>query len=97
MIITMSESNQELAFNQAYCARVKALREGHNNWTAEQMATALGIPPDRYRKYEVRSPLPVYLLERFCLIVDRDISYVVTGRHDKRLQSVSVARDRIRA
>jgi hypothetical protein len=44
------------------------------------MATALGIPPERYRKYEYRSPLPHYLLERFALIVGRDVEYVLTGK-----------------
>lgn len=44
------------------------------------MATALGVPPERYRKYEYRSPLPHYLLERFALIVGREIEYVLTGK-----------------
>lgn len=44
------------------------------------MATALGVPPDRYRKYEYRSPLPHYLIERFVLIVGRDIEFVLTGK-----------------
>jgi len=80
----MSTDNRELAFNQAFCARVAELRRGRG-WTAEQMATALGVPPDRYRKYETRSPLPAYLVEQFALIVDRDISYVLTGKSDVRL------------
>lgn len=44
------------------------------------MATALGVPAERYRKYEYRSPLPHYLLERFALIVGRDVEYLLTGR-----------------
>lgn len=76
--------NEELAFNQALCARVRELRDG-KGWTAEQMATALGIPAERYRKYETRSPLPQYLVERFALITDRDISYVLTGKSDVRI------------
>lgn len=44
------------------------------------MATALGIPLDRYRKYEVRSPLPQYLVERFALNVNSTVHYVMTGK-----------------
>lgn len=69
----------ETEFNEALCARVRALRVGRE-WTAEQMATALGIPAERYRKYETRTPLPHYLVERFALIVGRDIEFVLTGK-----------------
>jgi transcriptional regulator with XRE-family HTH domain len=71
--------NEEAKFNDALCARVHRLRN-ERGWTAQQMATALGVPPDRYRKYEYRSPLPHYLLERFALIVGRDVEYVLTGK-----------------
>lgn len=75
----MAESNDELLFNNAYCERVRAARIARG-WTAEQMATVLAIPPDRYRKYEVRSPLPTYLIERFCLAADIDVLYLITGK-----------------
>lgn len=64
-------------FNQ----RVRALREARG-WTQLQMATALGISEERYRKYENRSPLPHDLLERFALITGRSVHYIVTGRDD---------------
>lgn len=76
----MTSESDEFLFNNAYCARVKQARL-ERGWTAEQMATALGIPPERYRKYENRSPLPPYLIERFALISGKDVAYVVTGRH----------------
>lgn len=69
----------EAEFNEALCARVRSLRN-ERGWTAEQMATALGIPPDRYRKYEYRTPLPHYLVQRFALIVGRDVEFVLTGK-----------------
>jgi len=72
----------EGSFNAELCARVKALRVGRG-WTATEMATALDVPPDRYRKYENRSPLPLYLVERLALIVGQDIEFVVTGKHRK--------------
>ena len=71
--------NDEARFNDALCARIHRLRN-ERGWTAQQMATALGIPAERYRKYEYRSPLPYYLMERFALIVGRDIEYVLLGR-----------------
>jgi transcriptional regulator with XRE-family HTH domain len=52
-------------------------------WSAEQMATALGIPADRYRKYESRSVLPPYLIEPLAIITGHDISYILTGRAAK--------------
>jgi transcriptional regulator with XRE-family HTH domain len=78
-ICPMRETNEELLFNNALCERVKELRE-QRGWIAAQMATALGVPADRYRKYESRSPLPAYLMERFCLVVDCDLDYLLTGK-----------------
>jgi transcriptional regulator with XRE-family HTH domain len=71
--------NREAQFNEALCARTHRLRN-ERGWTAEQMATALGVPPDRYRKYEYRSPLPHYLIAQFAVIVGRDIEYILTGK-----------------
>jgi len=71
--------NRELEFNEKLCARVHRLRNDRG-WTAEQMATALGIPPDRYRKYEYRSPLPHYLIEQFAQIVGRDVDFILLGK-----------------
>ena len=75
--------DREAQFNDALCARIRALREARN-WTQDQMATALGLPYDRYRKYEYRSPLPMYLVEQFAEIVGRDVEYILTGRSTVR-------------
>lgn len=75
----MAESNQEKAFNEALCARVFQFRK-ETGMTAEQMAIALGVPPDRYRKYESRSPLPAYLMHRFCLITHVDLENLIAGK-----------------
>lgn len=74
----------EAEFNKALFERVRSLRRGRG-WTAAQMATALGIPADRYRKYEYRTPLPHFLIERFALIVGCDIDFVLTGRQQRRV------------
>lgn len=88
--------NRELQFNEALCARVHRLRN-ERGWTAEQMATALGIPPDRYRKYEYRSPLPHYLIEQFATIVGRDIEYMLTGKATRAPALAEVEKRRKRA
>ena len=75
----MVGTSEEAQFNEALCARVHRLRN-ERGWTAQQMATALNVPPERYRKYEYRSPLPHYLIERFALIVGRDVEYILTGK-----------------
>lgn len=69
----------EEEFNQKLCARVARLRS-EREWTQEQMAAAIGVPFERYKKYETRSPLPHYLIPRFALQVDRDVAYVLTGK-----------------
>lgn len=84
IIKAMAIDGEEFIFNEALCGRTRRLRE-EKNWTAEQMATALGIPADRYRKYESRSPMPQYLIPRFALIVDRSVEYILTGRETKIL------------
>ena len=77
----MATTPEELQFNEALCARVHRVRNDRG-WTSEQMATALGIPSERYRKYEYRSPLPCYLIERFALINNMSIAYVLTGKNE---------------
>ena len=62
-----------------YIARTKALRES-KGWTSIQMAAALDIPHERYRKYESRTPLPHALMERFALITGVSVEYLITGR-----------------
>lgn len=86
----MSES-KEFIFNNEYCERVKRFR-GETNMSAEEMANLLGIPPDRYRKYETRSPMPVYLVPDFCRIVGCDLEHLILGKARERLKPVLIAR-----
>ena len=79
---TMAIWSNEQSFNEAFIARVHHLRESMN-WTAAEMASALDIPAERYRKYESRSLLPHYLIEPFALIVGRDVEYVLTGKSSR--------------
>ena len=86
----MSDS-EEFIFNNEYCERVKRFR-GETNMSAEEMANLLGIPPDRYRKYENRSPMPVYLISKFCRIVGCDLEHLILGKPRERLKPVLLAR-----
>lgn len=86
----MSES-EEFIFNNGYCDRVKRFRN-ETNMTAEEMAGLLGVPADRYRKYERRSPMPVYLIAKFCRIVGCDLEHLILGKPRERLKPVIVAR-----
>lgn len=66
-------------FEEMFIARVKALREA-KGWTSREMATALDVPHERYRKYESRTPLPHSLMERFALITGVSVEFLITGR-----------------
>ena len=66
-------------FDALYIARVKALRQ-LKGLTAGQMATLLGVPAERYRKYESRTPMPHAFIEQFALITGVSVEFLVTGR-----------------
>jgi len=87
----MEQDQTEALFNNALCARVHELRL-ERGWTAEQMAIALGVSADRYRKYEKRSPLPAYLMERFCLVANCSLEYLLTGKNGRPASPAPSAR-----
>lgn len=72
---------RDAEFVDQFCARTQRLRL-ERDWTQQQMATALDVPLERYKKYETRSPMPVFLIPRFAQLVDRSIAYVLTGKDD---------------
>lgn len=76
----MSEWLSQAAFEAELRARIAALRDARG-WTQKQMATALGVPVEAYKKYENRvgSVMPSYLIPRFAQFVDRDVAYILTG------------------
>lgn len=86
----MSES-EEFIFNNDYCGRVKRFRE-ETNMSAADMAELLDIPADRYRKYENRSPMPVYLIAKFCRIIGCDLEHLILGKPRGRVKPVLIAR-----
>jgi len=42
------------------------------------MAELFGASVDAYRKYELRTPLPHFYIEKFCLITGAPIQYLIT-------------------
>jgi hypothetical protein len=83
----MLERNLQLIFNEAICRRVKGLREARmradKSWTAEKMASILGVPAANYRKYESRTPMPHYLIPKFAAIMGVTVAYVLTGKNER--------------
>lgn len=63
---------------ESYRERVRESRIAAG-FTQRMMADALGIPLDRYKKYENRSPMPSMTLARFAAIVRRDATWLLTG------------------
>lgn len=75
----MIEWLDEAEFNDRLCKRIARLRT-ERGWVQQQMADAIGVPLERYKKYETRTPLPHYLITRFAQQVDRDVAYILTGK-----------------
>lgn len=76
-----SKTHEEEAYIKGFCDRVQRLRMAMGrDWTQERMAAILRVSIYSYQKYEIRSPLPHYLLENFALITECSIEYLITGR-----------------
>ena len=80
----MASSQTVSKFNQSLCDRLKRARSDAN-YTQEEFAQMLGISVERYRKYENRSPLPVYLIPEVCEILGLDSWFVLTGQGKRRV------------
>lgn len=86
-----SNGGAEAAHTNALRVRVRTARESVN-LTQQQMATALGVSLDAYRKYELRSPLPPHLFEPFSIITHVDIYWLVTGKKPSSRTQLKVIR-----
>ena len=82
MLWSMINTDDDLRFIDAVCARTARLRI-QRGWTQAQMATALGVPLERYKKWETRSAMPLQHLPRFAQIMECSIEYLVTGQAPK--------------
>lgn len=68
-------------FKKAFLARIKLAREGAG-LTQVQMAERLGIPQDKYSKYEVRSFMPHELLSKFSEITGESLEKLLRDGHE---------------
>lgn len=55
------------AWNRKFCKRVQQVRE-RRGMTQAEIAEALGVKTEAYKKWESRSPMPQRYIKRFCLI-----------------------------
>jgi hypothetical protein len=71
--------------SELYAAFIGRTKEARKNKkiTQRQVALALGIELPTYKHYEIRSPMPNHLLERFSIIVGCDVEYLVTGHRSR--------------
>ena len=69
-------------FYNALIARVKRLREnrypGHQGMV--QIADLLGVQFETYKKYEMRTPIPIHLMDHFAALVGVSLEYLITER-----------------
>lgn len=71
---------EEPEFNKALRGRLKELRVSRD-LTQQEVADRIGITLDRYKKYESRSKLPVYLIPRLAGAFDVSLYFLLLGRH----------------
>lgn len=76
-------------WKRKFCERTAELRDARG-LTQSEMAEALGIPVERYKKYENRSPLPQWLTARFCIIAGCELADLYTV--DRPMRSPRKAR-----
>src|SRR6185437_7727750 len=70
------KSDGASAYNSAFTARVRDLRE-RRGWSQQQMARALQIPWERYRKYAQNIMMPHRLIPLFVLVTDTTMEYLL--------------------
>ena len=65
-------------YSKVFIARIRKTRE-QADYSPSKVAKFLGITEAAYNKYETRSVMPHYLIERFSIITRADIAYLLTG------------------
>lgn len=65
------------AFVAAFLGRTKFAREARDI-SQQEMAELLGIDQGTYKQYEARSPLPHWIVPRFCKITGIDPTWLYT-------------------
>lgn len=96
IITCMADENEELAFSKSFLERTRQLRNSRG-WSQGFVADALGIPLERYKKYEQRSLLPHYLIEKFCTLHGCDVHFLITGKQQRHESAAQLPRKPKRA
>lgn len=74
-------ANREIStYQRGVRRRIKTIREAMG-WTQQEMANALGLPLETYRKYELRSMMPLHILTRFHQVSGHSLEYIITGKY----------------
>lgn len=73
-------------FNKRLGRRLKQAREDAD-LTQREMADALGIELDAYKKYENRSPVPAYFIPRICTELDITAWWLLTGHWTQSVET----------
>jgi transcriptional regulator with XRE-family HTH domain len=74
-----TDPTTERAYHQAFRDRLKRLRDDLG-YSQSQMAEALGVSLQNYKKYEIRSKFPAHMLNKLALITHRPLKFIVTGQ-----------------
>jgi DNA-binding XRE family transcriptional regulator len=77
----MSQWPTQQQFQSDFRQRLRQLRGERSQ---ADMAKALEIEHEAYKKYETRSMLPHHLLPRFAFMVGCDLSFLLTGKSEGR-------------
>lgn len=82
----------EAEYTAALKRRLVMLRKA-KGMTQLQMATALGVQKDAYKKWENLEgrQFPPHLYERLALVTDQSLDFIVTGRGFKQPRSRTAA------
>jgi transcriptional regulator with XRE-family HTH domain len=84
----MAGSTTEREYYEAFSARLKATRQSLG-WTQAQMAKALGVEYENFKKYEAGVRFPLHVIERLALVTQRSVDYWVTGKNVRQLRQAS--------
>jgi hypothetical protein len=79
---SVSKPYTPTTYRNAFVQRVRAARTLAEKNPLE-MAQLLGVPKDTYHRYETRTLLPHHLLETFCKLTGQDLTWLITGRHQR--------------
>jgi len=74
----MTEKQKQVRYEGQFQARVELARTAAN-YDRPGMAKALGVPLDRYTRYESRHMMPLYLIPKFCKLTSVAVSWLITG------------------